>query len=298
MGTQLLQYVSGYPRSSVERRGRDAAAQPLWSLPELQDLLVEWVVARWQNRPHDGLRDSVSPGRTFGPNEKYAGLIQSAGYVPLALSGEDYIELLSAKWRAINANGVKINHRLYDDARLNGLRRRPSGVSDRKDLREVYTDPYDVTRIWVQNHHHGGWITPFWKHLSTAPALFGELHRNNAISELPDSGVTDPAEDEIAAVVGKLLRRAHDGPPGASTEKTPPRRKQRRPNALGRPVVLDTSASGARPPDEVARAERRRQAVATEAAALRRARTERAALPGTLGRRPPLRSRSAACGAG
>jgi hypothetical protein len=134
LGTQFLQYVSGYLGSSVERRGRDAAAQPLWSLPELQDLLDEWIVACWQNRPHDGLRDPVSPGRTFSPNEKYATLIQAAGYVPLALSGEDYIELLPPKWRAINAYGVKINHRVYDDAQLNGLRRQPSGVTDRKDL--------------------------------------------------------------------------------------------------------------------------------------------------------------------
>ncbi|MGW2054280.1 hypothetical protein ACWCOZ_10215 [Streptomyces sp. NPDC001840] len=35
-GTQLLQYVPCYPGSSVERRGRDAAVQRLWSLPELQ----------------------------------------------------------------------------------------------------------------------------------------------------------------------------------------------------------------------------------------------------------------------
>ncbi|MFB7274681.1 hypothetical protein [Streptomyces sp. NPDC056244] len=190
---------------------------------------------------------------------------------------------------------MEISHRVYDDAQLNGLRRQPSGVTDRKDLWEVRTDPYDVTRIWVRNHHHGGWITPFWKHLSTAPAPFGELDWNNSISELHDSGVTDPTEDEIAAVVGKLLRRAHDGPPGASTEKTPPRRRQRRPNALGRPVVLDTSASRARPrtrwpvPSAVARPWRPRPPCAAPV---------RNALPGTLGRRPPLLSRSAACGAG
>jgi hypothetical protein len=255
LGTQFLQYVSGYLGSSVERRGRDAATQPLWSLPELQDLLDEWIVAYWQNRPHDGLRDPVAPGRTFSPNEKYAALIQAAGYVPLALSGEDYIELLPAKWRAINAYGVKINHRVYDDAQLNELRRQPSGVTARKDLWEVHTDPYDVTRIWVRNHHHGGWITLFWKHLSTAPAPFGELHWKEAISELQDRGVTNAAEDEIAVVVADLIQRAHDGPPGASAEKAPPRRKRRRPNPLGRPANLDTSASPAQPPAEPAASE-------------------------------------------
>jgi putative transposase len=60
----------------------------------------------WQNRPHDGLRDPSAPGRAFTPNEKYAALVQAAGYVPVALSAGDYVELLPATWRAINAYGV------------------------------------------------------------------------------------------------------------------------------------------------------------------------------------------------
>ncbi len=30
----------------------------------------------WQNRPHDGLRDPLHPGRAFTPNEKYAALTE------------------------------------------------------------------------------------------------------------------------------------------------------------------------------------------------------------------------------
>ena len=33
-----------------------------------------------------------------------------------------------------------------------------SGVTARKGLWEVHYDPYDVTRIWVRNHHESGWI--------------------------------------------------------------------------------------------------------------------------------------------
>ena len=72
----------------------------MWSLLELQELLDEWIIAAWQNRPHDGLRDPPIPGRTFTPNEKYAALVEAAGYVPVALSAEDYVELLPATWRA------------------------------------------------------------------------------------------------------------------------------------------------------------------------------------------------------
>ena len=59
--------------------------RPLWSMLELQDLLDEWLIAFWQNRPHDGLRDPVHPGQAFTPNEKYAALVETAGYVPVAL---------------------------------------------------------------------------------------------------------------------------------------------------------------------------------------------------------------------
>ena len=53
-------------------------------MAELQELLDEWLVAFWLNRPHDGLRDPEHPGRAFTPNEKYAALVEAAGYVPVA----------------------------------------------------------------------------------------------------------------------------------------------------------------------------------------------------------------------
>lgn len=100
VGTVFAQFVSGYLGSSVERRGyRVEQTDGLWTLPQLQELFDEWVIARWQNRPHDGLRDPLAPGRTFTPNEKYSALVKAAGYVPVALSADDYIELLPAEWR-------------------------------------------------------------------------------------------------------------------------------------------------------------------------------------------------------
>jgi hypothetical protein len=65
-------------------------------------------------RPHDGLRDPEHPGRAFTPNEKYAAMVEAAGYVPVALTADDYIELLPARWHAVNAYGIKVNRRTYD----------------------------------------------------------------------------------------------------------------------------------------------------------------------------------------
>jgi hypothetical protein len=215
------QYVSGYLGRSAEFRGRNVEKQPLWSLMELQELLDEWIVACWQNRPHDGLRDPAASGRAFTPNEKYAALVEVAGYVPVALSPEDYIELLPATWRAINAYGIKIDHRVYDGAELNPLRGQRSGVTARKNLWEIHRDPYDVSRIWVRNHWDAGWITVFWKHLSAVPVPFGELAWNHARRQLAADGKA-PAEAEIAQAVDAMLRRAHQGPdqPAPRTRKS------------------------------------------------------------------------------
>ncbi|MGH8879697.1 MAG: Mu transposase C-terminal domain-containing protein, partial [Stackebrandtia sp.] len=210
VGTLFAQFVAGYTGSSVERRGRKVEDEPLWSMLDLQELLDEWIVAGWQNRPHDGLRDPEHPGRAFTPNEKYASLIEAAGYVPVALSAQDYIELLPARWQAVNAYGIKINHRTYDDDALNPFRRQPSGITERKNLWEVHHDPYDVSRIWVRDHWgEGGWITVFWKHLRRVPAPFGELAWDHARRTV----AVDPAgEEQIADAVRDLLERANRGP--------------------------------------------------------------------------------------
>jgi len=199
------QFASGYLGRSADRRGRRVEDQPLWSLAELQDLLDEWLLL-WLNRPHDGLRDPEHPGRAFTPNEKYASLVEAAGYLPVALGPGDYVELLPTEWRAVNAYGVKLNWRTYDSDGLGPLRLQPSGVKDRNGLWEIRHDPYDVSRIHLRGP--GGWITAFWKHLNRAPVPFGELAWDHARRSL-GNGAT---EEEIADAVAALLRRASAGP--------------------------------------------------------------------------------------
>jgi putative transposase len=175
----------------------------------LQELLDEWLLL-WLNRPHDGLRDPEHPGRAFTPNQKYAALVETAGYVPVALGPDDYVELLPAEWRTVNAYGIKLNWRTYDCDELGPLRLAPSGVRERNGLWEIRHDPYDVSRIHVRGPE--GWITAFWKHLSRVPVPFGELAWDHARRGTgPGAG-----EEEIADAVAALLRRAGKGPEGGA----------------------------------------------------------------------------------
>ena len=209
VATMFCQFVSGYLGRSPDRRGRGIAGQPLWPMQELQELLDEWLIACWQNHEHDGLRDPEHPGRAFTPNQKYAALVEPAGYVPMALSAGDYIELLPARWRTVSAYGIRIGRRTYDGKALDPLRQQPSGVRERGGQWEVRYDPYDVSKVFVRGRD--GWITVFWKHLSRVPVPFGEMAWDHALRQLRGKGQA-ASEEDAAGLVAALLRRARQGP--------------------------------------------------------------------------------------
>lgn len=234
----FAQFVAGYTGCGPEHRGRGIEAQRLWSLHELQELLDEWLISAWQNRRHDGLRDPRHAGRAFTPNERYAMLVETAGYLPIALSANDYIELLPARWRAINAYGIRINYRTYDAEALNPLRRQPSGITGKKNLWEIHHDPYDISRIWVRDPA-GGWITCVWKHLRRVPVPFGELAWDHV-----RAGLTKATEEELADAVTTLLRRAHTGPDAPQPDAPAPTSKR------DRRVAARTRATSPTPPPE------------------------------------------------
>jgi transposase InsO family protein len=258
VGSLFCQFVSGYTGRNADRRGRHVEDQPLWSLAELQELLDEWLIACWLNRPHDGLRDPAHPGRAFTPNERYAALIETAGYVPLALSAEDHVELLPAQWRAVNAYGIKLHRRTYDSDALNPLRLQPSGVRENKNLWEIHHDPYDVSRIFVRGPQ--GWITVFWKHLQRVPMPFGELAWDHARRHLVTEG-RSATEEQIADAVAGLLRRAHHGPEDRGKQVKATKRDRR---VAARTAATTPSPGNDGEPVEQARAEQPSSAAAAE----------------------------------
>ena len=117
------------PGPASDRRGKNADDDAAWSMAELQDLLDEWIVAHWQNRPARraaapaDARQGADPERACMPPWSRPPDTSRSRWPP-----SDYIELLPVTWRMINAYGVKISHRTYDCKALNPYRRQHSGV--------------------------------------------------------------------------------------------------------------------------------------------------------------------------
>lgn len=237
--TLFAQYVTGYLGSSVENRGKAAEKQAVFSLSELQDLLDEWIVVSWQNRKHDSLRDPLNPGRILTPNEKYAAILAVSGYVPTPLAPDQYIALLPSMYRVVNSYGIKIGHRVYDSDELDMCRGEISGMPGKGTQWRVHYDPYDVSRVWVQNHHGEGYIMAYWGQLHTMPQPFGDAVWEHARQIEADRGNGRPTEETIKAAVDDLLGRASPAPSS---------RPRRRKSAKDRRVVARTKAAAALPP--------------------------------------------------
>ena len=143
------------------------------------------------------------------------------------MSAEDYLELLPARWQAVNSYGIKISHRIYDCDELNPLRRLKSGIKQHKDRWEIRYDPYDIRLVWLRNHHHDAWITVPWRLLSRTATPFGELAWGHAARDLRESG-GEVTEDRIAAAVDDLLTRAGNPPAGPQPKAAPAAKRSKR----------------------------------------------------------------------
>ncbi len=215
INTLFCQHVASYTGSNTTLRGADVTGT--WTLPELQELLDEWLLAGWQTRPHDALRDPLAPRRRLSPNEKYAALVAAAGYLPLTLTGEDYLELLPVEWRQINAYGIRIGYRTYDCTELSAYRLQHSGVTARRGLWEVHYDPYDATKVFLRTPD--GWVTVPWTHLPMVSAPFAEFTWRHARKLAAQRGVDDTNETEVAKVLDDLLTRAQAGPVDKASDR-------------------------------------------------------------------------------
>jgi hypothetical protein len=212
INTLFCQHVADYTGSSVAHRGTDVDERTVWTLPQLQELFDEWVLAGWQTRPHDGLRDPHLPTTPLSPNDMFAALITAAGYVPLKLVGDDYLELLPVEWRRIHHDGVHLDHRTYNAPALAPLRRQDSGVTAKGGRWAVHYDPYDLSHVWVRNHWTGGWITTPWTQPRLAPQPFAEFTWRAARQLVADRGGDDTNETDVARALDALLTRAGAGP--------------------------------------------------------------------------------------
>lgn len=142
------------------------------------------------------------------------------------------MELLPSAWRRINQEGVTFDNRVYDAAALNPFRQADSGVTAQNGRWELHHDPYDVTAVWIRNHHAGGWITATWTHRDLVAQPFSAAIYEHVRSRAATAG-TPVWDDYIARRVAEMLN-----PGGDAGQQSPTDRRVVAKNATTRPGRL------------------------------------------------------------
>ncbi|MFJ4828292.1 transposase [Streptomyces bacillaris] len=221
----FCQHVAGHTGSNPQRRGFATAAEARWTIAQLQDFLDEWITCGWQNRPHDGLRHPVLPKTALTPNQMWAALITVSGYVPVPLTGADYLELLPVRWQPITERGIRLDYRTYNHDILDPHRSQHSPATARDGKWEVHHNPHDARQIWVRltdgHLHEIPWIHRDHVHQPFNDALWRHIQ-----AEVEQRGDREQHEADLAGALDQLLRRTRH--PAETEQKT---RRRRAPGA-------------------------------------------------------------------
>ncbi len=175
----FTQYLAGYTGGDVSNRGK--LDDPVWTMEALDLLFAMWVSTVYLNTPSDALRDPSRPDLTWTPNQWYAALFRVSAGLPIPFSAEDYIALMPAEKRTIQADGIHIDNRVYDSRGLNGLRKLRSNSADGK--WEVRQHPYNPAAVWLRHPETREWIECVDKSLNWVNTPFltvATAHRPNA----------------------------------------------------------------------------------------------------------------------
>ncbi|WP_155057589.1 DDE-type integrase/transposase/recombinase [Streptomyces blattellae] len=211
INTLVAQHIAGYTGSHILERGEAVEDEARFTMAQLQELLDEWITTRWQHRPHEGLRHPLLPKKALTPNEMWGALLGASGYVPLPLTGADYLELLPVRFHPITARGIRINYRTYDHACLNEHRGRPSPTGQPGGKWEVHLNPHDVRQVYIRLPdgllHEIPWI-----HRDHVHAPMGETAWRHIRAALNRRGDRERHEADLAEAADQILRRARPLP--------------------------------------------------------------------------------------
>ncbi|MEV7061003.1 integrase [Streptomyces microflavus] len=249
--TGFSQYLAVYTHHRLALRGRRVRQQPLFTIAQLQDLFEQWVVLRWQQTSHGGLRSPFTPGLKLTPNEMYAALIFLRGYRSTALSEGENRKLLPTVWVRVNRKGFQINNRTYNldhgglDPFLDS-----SGLAAVQGRWEVHYSPNAPEVAWLFDHRASTpaqeWVeVPFIHRRLLTDPWTEEAWERGVLVHLSGGGRRGD-QPGIARATQRLLDELAAGP---RNDQRPAAAQRSRPAPRRQVAALEPYGVGVAPPD-------------------------------------------------
>ncbi|MEV8135408.1 integrase [Microbacterium aurantiacum] len=161
----FLQELPGYKGADVSGRGDEVEADAVYTVPQLEQIIREWVATVYHLRPHDSLEDPKLPGVKLSPAERYDQGLIVAGALRLPTDRNVLLELLPVVKRQFNHYGVEIHKLRYTGESVAKYRNRARSIHRDKGTEWPFVvNPDDLTRIYFHDPEDHTWHTLEWEH--------------------------------------------------------------------------------------------------------------------------------------
>lgn len=169
----FLQEIPGYKGADVSSRGDDAEGDAVYTLPQLEQIIREWIATVYHLRPHDSLQDPMLPGVKLTPAERYDQGLAVAGTLRMPTDRSVLMELLPVVKRQFNHYGVEIHGLRYNgEAAVKYRNRSRSLHAAAGDKWPFVINPDDLTKIYFYDPEDHTWQTLDWEHKGAVDTPF------------------------------------------------------------------------------------------------------------------------------
>ncbi|WP_282837529.1 integrase [Microbacterium flavum] len=194
----FLQELPGYKGADIYGRGNDVEAEAVYTVPQLEQIIREWVATVYHLRPHESLEDPNLPGMKLSPAERYDQGLAVAGALRMPIDRNVLLELLPVVKRQFNHYGVEIHKLRYTGDSVAKYRNRARSIHRDKGTEWPFVvNPDDLTKIYFHDPEDHTWHTLEWEHKGAFDVPFSldalEYAKKIAIRQGRPSQVDDVA---------------------------------------------------------------------------------------------------------
>jgi transposase InsO family protein len=194
----FLQELPGYKGADVSGRGEDVEGEAVYTIPQLEQIIREWIATVYHLRPHDSLTDPNLPGVNLSPAQKYDQGLAVAGTLRMPTDRNVLLELLPVVKRQFNHYGVEIHKLRYTGESVAKYRNRARSIHRDKGTEWPFVvNPDDLTKIYFHDPEDNSWHTLEWEHKGAFDVPFSldalEYAKKLAIRQGRPSQVDDVA---------------------------------------------------------------------------------------------------------
>jgi transposase InsO family protein len=211
---EVLVALPGYKGPAVYWRGANVELEAVYTIDELLQILLAWIVLIYQVRPHDGLHLPSAPYVPVSPNMMLEAGLVTAGFLRVPRDPTIAFNLLPVHWVArIHDYGVERRGLNYDAEILRKYERQKSPYGGKHAGKwPLRVDVNDVSVLWFQNPDDGSWHRLPWRGmLDAGDRPFDDDLVSYTKHHLLAQGVTRPSREELGDVLTGILHRLGSG---------------------------------------------------------------------------------------